>query len=296
MDGEICRLPEVRISPWDQGFLFGTSLFTTFPIDGEGRIPFWLDHQKRLISAATAWNFPIPKTFLLFREDRERRKTLIELLRKNDLSEGAVGRYRLSPGEVGPGLPGKANFPNPREILDVRPLPRTKSAVSLVVLSHRRNSSEEIHRSKNGSYLNTWLAHRELANQANENPLEGLMLDHQGNLAEGTVSNLFWTRSEKLETPSLSTGCLPGLTRAWVRNFCQTNKIPYAEGQWPLEHLLQKDLDSLFVTNCVQGLVPVQQILDNQGSILRSFPNQQPNRLFQKLSANYQKSHQLTAS
>ncbi|MCH8539716.1 MAG: aminotransferase class IV [Opitutales bacterium] len=296
MDGEIRSLPEVRISPWDQGFLFGATLFTTFPIDGEGRIPFWPEHQERLTTTAKSWNLPIPETFLLHQGNFRRRKTLRELLQKNELPHGAVGRYRLTPGEVGGGLPGNAPLSNPREILDIRPLPAPKPSVSLFLLSQKRNSPEEEVRSKNGSYLNTWLAHRELALLAEGKAAEGLMLDRRGNLTEGTVSNLYWIRTGKVETPSLSTGCLPGLTRSWLKDHCQTHGIPIVEGEWPLEHLFRDDLDSLFVSNCVQGLVPVEQILDPGGTVLRAFPGKLKNALYETLSTEYHKNRQQSLS
>mgnify|MGYP000470231374 CR=1 FL=1 len=45
---------------------------------------------------------------------------------------------------------------------------------------------------------------------------EGILLSGEGWLAEGAVSNLFWIHEGALETPALSLGVLPGITRAKV--------------------------------------------------------------------------------
>jgi branched-chain amino acid aminotransferase len=84
---------------------------------------------------------------------------------------------------------------------------------------------------------------------------EALVLGPDGSLAEGAMSNLFIVRGERVLTPPLSSGCLPGVTRAAVLEICQEDGLAAAEATF-----LPADLraaDEVFLTSSVRGIQPV---------------------------------------
>ena len=88
---------------------------------------------------------------------------------------------------------------------------------------------------------------------------DALLLTHEGWVAEGTVWSVFWwegeraERGERLRTPALELGILPGIGRARVLELTQQVE----EGRYPREALEGR---SLFLTNAVRGVVPIASL------------------------------------
>ena len=82
---------------------------------------------------------------------------------------------------------------------------------------------------------------------------DALLLTPDGFVAEGTAWNVFWWDGDRLLTPRLELGILPGIARARVLEL-----VPRVqEGRYPRAALAGK---SLFLTNAVRGVVPVADI------------------------------------
>ncbi|MXU66771.1 hypothetical protein GSH16_15080 [Rhodobacteraceae bacterium KN286] len=77
---------------------------------------------------------------------------------------------------------------------------------------------------------------------------EYLFANRDGNLAEGTITNIFVDLGQGLVTPPLSNGCLPGILRAELLETGQVRAAPV-----PIEAL--KDARALYVGNSLRGLV-----------------------------------------
>ncbi|WP_249664245.1 aminotransferase class IV, partial [Lysinibacillus sp. D4B1_S16] len=82
----------------------------------------------------------------------------------------------------------------------------------------------------------------------------------------GVTSNVFWVKNDKLYTPSLETGILPGIARARVIKKADALGLEVREGFYTKEDLRQST--ECFITNSVQELVPIiyienQQLLGN---------------------------------
>lgn len=283
VDGHFRKLADVRLSPYDQGFLYGASVFATFPIEPDGNVPFWDQHRERLKAACTRLGIIPREGFFLRQPALRRTQILAELLRRNHAApEGAIGRYRITAGEAGPGLPTTPTYPEPHDFLDLRPFPapemRARPAV-LHLLKTIRDHGESAPRMKAGAYLNTLLAHREAISREIRFPDEGLLLDDQGYLSEGVTSNIFWISGQTLFTPSLATGCLPGTTREWVIDYARAADIDLQEGTFRMEDLPGR-AQAAFLTNSVRGLHPVVRVegdgvqpalsLDPENTLLRN--------------------------
>lgn len=83
-----------------------------------------------------------------------------------------------------------------------------------------------------------------------------LILDENGNVAEGPGFNVFCVREGALRTPAK--GVLPGITRRTVFDLCVELNIPAAAVDVSVGEL--KQADEVFITSTAGGIMPVTRI------------------------------------
>ncbi|PEI92246.1 4-amino-4-deoxychorismate lyase [Bacillus pseudomycoides] len=264
VNGAYVEASEAKISPYDHGYLYGLGVFETFRIyNGH---PFLLDdHYERLMDALSVLQIEWKMT----KDDVLR--ILQELLVRNGL-EHAYVRFNVSAGigEIGlqTGL-----YEEPSVIVFIKPLAVPGKAVEKkgVILNQKRNTPEGTFRLKSHHYLNNILGKREIGNVVNK---EGIFLTEAGYVAEGIVSNLFFVKEGVLYTPSLETGILNGITRAFIIRIAEVLDVRVEEGLFTQKELLSAD--EVFVTNSIQEIVPLNQIEEvnfpgKEGKATKSF-------------------------
>ncbi|GAA3411700.1 aminodeoxychorismate lyase [Paenibacillus hodogayensis] len=259
VNDRICDDSEAVISVYDHGFLYGLGLFETFRTYG-GR-PFLLEeHLRRLVSGCEELG-------IAYKPDLPRLKALVvRLLSDNRLADGYI-RLSVSAGEDMLGLPA-GDYDKPNVIVYVKALPPRDEAAyregkPIQLLRLRRNSPEGDVRFKSFHYMNNIMAKREMRRYDWTAGAEGIFLDCSGHVAEGIVSNLFWTSGQTLYTPDLATGILPGITRDWVIGLARSEGIEVREGFYGWEELIRAE--EVFLTNSVQEIVPVRCAFDIAG-------------------------------
>ncbi|MGE5279985.1 MAG: aminotransferase class IV [Deltaproteobacteria bacterium] len=87
---------------------------------------------------------------------------------------------------------------------------------------------------------------------------EAFFGNSRGQLVEGTRTNVFCVLDGRLVTPSLASGCLPGVTRRAVLRLARAARIPVRETKLAWDDLRRSD--EIFVTNAVIGVVPVRRL------------------------------------
>ncbi len=83
-----------------------------------------------------------------------------------------------------------------------------------------------------------------------------ILLDINGNIAEGPGFNVFAVKEGRISTPK--TGVLQGITRQTVLDICQSQQIDCTATDVSPDHLLQSD--EVFVTSTAGGIMPVTKI------------------------------------
>lgn len=91
---------------------------------------------------------------------------------------------------------------------------------------------------------------------------DAILLTSNGCVCEASRANLFWAVNGQLYTPGKSTGCLPGIARALLLEWCAPLSIPVCEGVYSLDELLRAD--EVFVTASTFGARRVVAIGDTQ--------------------------------
>jgi 4-amino-4-deoxychorismate lyase len=259
IDGKLCDEKDAYISAYDHGFLYGMGLFETFRTY-QGK-PFLLhEHLIRLKESCRqigiSWHV----------NEHEVEQWVEQLLLVNQLPD-AYFRLSITAGVEPLGLPS-SEYRHPTLILYVKPLSddqlqQVTITKNLQLLKHRRNSPESMTRLKSFHYMNNIVAKFELQQYSWAKDAEGLMLTEQSQLAEGIVSNIFFVKNHMLFTPSLDTGILAGITRAQVIRIARNLSWDVQESLYTWEHLL--DAEEVFVTNSIQGIVPVTLMFNEFG-------------------------------
>jgi 4-amino-4-deoxychorismate lyase len=248
VNGSYVEEADARISPYDHGFLYGLGVFETFRVYN-GHPFLFHDHYERLVAALAflniEWN--MDKAVVL--------GILQELLQKNGIKDAYI-RLNVSAGNGEVGLQ-VTPYTKPSVIMFMKPLPLSNIIVEKegVMLRIPRNTPEGPWRLKSHHYMNNILGKREVGADVNK---EGLFFTKEGWLAEGVVSNIFFSKDNTLYTPSIETGILNGITRNFV--ICLAKSLGYEveEGLYTEENLLSST--EVFVTNSIQEIVPIHKI------------------------------------
>ena len=93
---------------------------------------------------------------------------------------------------------------------------------------------------------------------------EALVLNSRGILCEGSMSNVFLVKDGEVRTPSLSSGCLAGVTRALVMELC--NKLNISIEETVLGEPDIQDADEIFLTSSAREVQAAKMLDSNDGN------------------------------
>jgi D-amino acid aminotransferase len=255
LDGKLVAASDARVSPFDGGYQYGDGIFDTLRTY-RGH-PFALDrHLARLDEEARLLQIPFQAQFGRWRARIHR------LLGANDLLDtDAAVRIQIARG--GSPTTDLVLTPpediQPVEFVVARPVSEEVTrhqqmgvAVMTVQSSFARGNFPSI---KSLNYLPSIMALRFARASGFQ---EACLLDREGKVLEGAMSNVFCVHEGTLRTPPLSMGLLPGITRAHVLELAHELKLPAEESPLDLRDLLQSR--EVFLTGSVKEIFPVLQV------------------------------------
>lgn len=204
LNGRLVPSDEARISPFDRGFLLGDAVFETMRVY-RGRAHDLEGHLARLERSCRDTRIPFPEGLP---------EAVAAVVRANSLEEASV-RITLTRGPGGRGASPRGAGP-PTVLVTASPVHHPpevyEQGLRLVTARRRRIPDTSLPSSiKSTNYLVHVLARIE-AEEAGAD--DALFLDEDGFVVEATQANLFAVLGGDLVTPFLSSGCLPGETRA----------------------------------------------------------------------------------
>jgi len=110
------------------------------------------------------------------------------------------------------------------------------------------------------------------------------MLNERGEIVSATAGNIFWVEGDELLTPSLSTGCVAGITRSFIQEIAARVNVYLVEGSYPLQRVL--DAKEVFVTSGLREVVSVGSFDFKHYDLTLSRVTRNLTREFQKLLSN----------
>lgn len=254
--------PQKQVDAGDRGLAYGQGVFETILVHS-GTAQFWNWHIERLLDGCRRIGIP--------------ERHLAEQL-KDELpplpDHGAI-KIIVTRGAGGRGY--AVNEPmEPTRIIQLSELPswpdRPRERGVRVTRCETRLAHQPLLAGvKHLNRLEQVLARAEWSDPRIR---EGLVRDTEGNLIEGTMSNLFLVRNGRLCTPELSRCGVAGVLRRWVLAKASGSDWEIEVGKFGLEALV--DADELFLCNSLIGIWPV---VEYEG---RAFPVGEKTRALQR--------------
>ena len=237
--------PACQISLLDRGFQYGDGVFTTLQL--HNGVPLFLEqHLERLHRDCSRLGIPPVESGILRREVQAILGDELEGVIKIQITRGVGGRGYRVPETVNPttviGLHPPPSYPDhyPTEGIRVRYC-HTRLGINPVLagIKHMNRLEQVLARSE-------W---------SDDQIAEGLMLDHEDRLVEGTMSNIFLLKHDRLLTPKLDRCGVSGVMRSVLLGASQSLGLSVDECSLTIRDL--ENADEAFVTNSVIGIWPI---------------------------------------
>lgn len=244
------------ISVSDRGLLYGDGAFETLAVHGQ-RIPLWPAHMQRLQAVGQRLGIAVPTADLLLDEinrvvDREAATQLVKIIVTR--GSGPRGYRPLSNG-------------TPTRIICAYPWSRHYNYYQQHGISIRQCETRLGHHCLAGlkhlNRLEQVLAQAEW--QAEEDIQEGIMLDCDANVIEGTMSNIFVVKNDQLITPDLHQAGVAGVMRACLLDIARRNAVDVRVSTLSLDDIVTAD--EVFFCNSVIGIWPVKKFMSHQWQV-----------------------------
>lgn len=224
------------ITVLDHGFTVGDGVFEAIKVVDNA--PFALTrHLERLTSSAATMGLPNP-------DDGKIKEAIKQVL---DGQSYRIGRIRITfTAGISPLGSGRLTT-DPTLVVVVTEASEYPATTKAVTVPWSRNERGAVAGVKSTSYAENVVA---LAYAEEREASEAIFGNTIGNLCEGTGTNVFCVFGDEVATPPLSAGCLSGVTRNLVVEWCGVT-----ERDIPLDELVSAD--EVFLTSTtrnVQGL------------------------------------------
>jgi 4-amino-4-deoxychorismate lyase len=243
-----------QVSFNDRALQYGDGVFETVRIFN-GEIPMWEFHQQRLGNAQKILGLALDDFFAQWPSFVEKNLAGIE---------HACAKLVISRGEGPRGykIPDKAQI---NWWLKLTDLPASGLAKTppfrLTLCQHAISRQPALAGLKHLNRLDQVMARSEWSEQDAFD--EGIMFNLDGDVIEGTMSNIFWLEGEQLYTTDLSQEGIDGCVRRWLIKQ-QKNKRPIIiEKNVKLDRLL--NADGVFLSN---SLIGIQSVAEIDGQII----------------------------
>jgi len=236
---------KARVAPLSYAMLYGRGVFTTVAVYYHA--PFlWPKHWEQLVHDAEHLQIDCSPYV-----EKTTREAVQKVIAVNNVEEGCArvvllarsGRdLRKSKGAKDSDL---LIMSSERQIIPA-------AGLTLAISPFRANTLSPLVGIKSVNYLERVLALEEAQEREFD---EAVVLNERGEVVSAIMANIFWVKDGTVHTPALSTGALPGMTRAATIDLAEKHFIPLVEGVYELSDLT--DADEIFLTSANLGVAIV---------------------------------------
>jgi branched-chain amino acid aminotransferase len=246
VDGVLVDADTPAVSAVDHGVTVGDGAFETAKIDGG--VPFAVTRHLRRLDRTMA-GLGLPPA------DHGRIRDGIRAVLDGDPIDFGRLRWTVTGGR-GP-LGSDRHDSDLTHIVTAVAQARPEARGSVVTVPWVRNERAATAGLKTTSYAENVIA---LAYAKERGAVEAIFANTRGELCEATGSNVFVVLDGVVHTPPLDSGCLAGITRALVLEWCREDGIEVVEEALPLEVLTRAD--EVFLTSSIKDVFPVSAVDD----------------------------------
>ncbi len=268
VNGQLVPKSQAMVSVYDHGLLYGDGVFEGIRVYN-GKIFKCQQHIERLYTCAEKIFLDIPVS----------KEEMVAIQRRcieaNGIKDGYI-RLLVTRGEGTLGLnPYLCPTAGIICIADTISLykPEMYEKGMRVVLANRPKTPIECldPRIKSLNYLNNILAKCEAIHlgkamgieKAEDQLLEVIMLNIDGQVTEGSGDNIFFVKNGKIVTPPSEAGILEGITRRFVIDtLCRDCGVEVEERYFGIEELYEAD--EAFLTGSAAEMIAVREVLTHE--------------------------------
>lgn len=241
---------EVRqtIAVADRGFQYGDGLFETIEVSN-GHAVFLERHLDRLSRGCRRLQIPCPDLEQLSSEVGSVAASSIKGVLKIIVTRGTGGRGYRQPDSI-----------SPTRVVSLHPFPEypdsyQEQGICARFCSTRLGLNPALAGIKHLNRLEQIMARAEWSDAAIQ---EGLMLDLNDHVIEGTMTNLFYIHNGNLHTSPIGTTGIAGIMREVIIELAGSNQLSVVEHFFKMHDLLAAE--EVFVCNSIIGLWPVSRL------------------------------------
>ncbi len=262
MDGEFVDWDEAQVHVLTHGLHYGTGVFEGVRCYDTERGPAifrWEDHLDRLYASAKPYDLDIPF------EPGELTDATVELIERENLASCYVrpiafygyDMLGLNPADC-PVQTAIAVWPWGAYLGEEA----LEDGVDVAVSSWRKHASSQIptNSKTTGAYVNSVLASLEAKGNGY---VEGILLNKEGNVAEGPGENLFLVKDGELYTPGLAESNLDGITRQSVIRLARDHGYTVHD-QATVSRGELYTADELFFSGTAAEVTPIRSVDDTE--------------------------------
>lgn len=238
-DGRVYGSDETPTVPvTDHGLVVGDGVFEALKITADG--PFAVQrHLDRMSRSAKSLELPEPDHALV--------RAAIEAVCADQAWDFGKIRITYTGGE-GP-LGSAAAFGPATLVVIAEPTDRPAPTVSIVTAPWRRNENGALTGVKSTSYAENV---RGLAYAHERDASETIFLNTAGDVCEGTGTNIFCVFGNRVVTPPLAAGCLAGITRELLVEWCDVVEEDFTLAE-------AAGADEVFITSSLRDVQGISQ-------------------------------------
>ncbi|AGB16838.1 branched-chain amino acid aminotransferase, group I [Halovivax ruber XH-70] len=258
MDGEFVDWEDAQIHVLTHAMHYGTGIFEgarCYETEDGPALFRWPEHLDRLYNSAKPYEMEIDHT----RE--ELTEATMELIRRQDLASCYIRPLAfygyeslgVSPGDC-PTRTAIAVWPWGTYLGE----DALENGIDVMVSSWRKHASSQIptNAKTTGLYVNSMLAGEEARRNGYA---EAIVLNKEGNVAEGPGENIFLVRDGELYTPGLAESILDGITRDTVITLARELGYTVHDGATISRGELHT-ADELFFTGSAAEVTPIKRV------------------------------------
>ena len=253
-DGQMVPWEDAKIHVVSHSLHYGSAVFEgirVYPTENGPAIFRLQEHVDRLFYSAEALGMKVPFS------NKEIFDAIVETVRKNEVDDAYIrpliffgyGKMGVMPENFDANVM-IAVWPWPA-YLGSEPL---KMKTSKYIRVHPQSTVTDAKIA--GNYVNSLLATMDAKGQGYDLPV---MYDHEGNVVEANVANIFTLNGNKLSTPPKG-NILPGITRDSVMQIAKDEGYEVVEEVLSPQSLL--DSDEAFVVGTASEVAPIGSVDD----------------------------------
>jgi 4-amino-4-deoxychorismate lyase len=232
----------------DRGFQYGDGLFETIEVLN-GQPVFLGQHLARLSTGCSKLNIPNPDINQLTDEVYSVCKQIKQAVLKIIITRGVGGRGYRQPEAI-----------HPTRVISLHLFPEypkthAELGINARFCATRLGLNPALAGIKHLNRLEQIMARAEWDDPAIQ---EGIMLDNNDHVIEGTMTNLFYVKDNIIYTASLELAGVEGVVRGIIKALIAEHNHTLIEHDYGKEALL--NADEVFACNSIIGIWPVKQI------------------------------------